>query len=78
MMLNRLAASEVRAEMARQGIKPRDLVSQVPFSQASLSRKLNGQREFTVEELGYTAHALGLSGSELLARAEAAALKETR
>lgn len=66
-------AGEIRAEMARQGIKQSRLVDITGSSPANISRKLRGTSVFTTVELALIASALGTTGSDLLARAEATA-----
>ena len=63
-------AGEVRAEMARQQKRAKDLAAAIDMAPASLSRKLNGASGFTVDELLRVANALGVSASRLLAPIE--------
>lgn len=62
--------SEMRAEMARQGISHTWLASTIGISRVSLTRKLNGNRPLFLPEAVAIADALGTPLSEFLRRAE--------
>lgn len=59
-------AAEVRAELARAGIRQADLADLAEISPQALSRKLHGKTPITVEELLRIAAALNLNPSDLL------------
>lgn len=71
-------AAEMRAEAARNKIPITQLATHIGQSRDITSKKLNGTREMTARDVLKISHALGLSATELVARAEAAALKETQ
>jgi DNA-binding XRE family transcriptional regulator len=52
-------AGEVRAEMARQGVTQAQLAAAINLSQSTLSRRLNGDRSFTLTDLLAIATFLG-------------------
>jgi hypothetical protein len=63
-------ADEVRAEMARSRVTGTTLAQSVGMSNATLSRRLSGAIPFNLDELSAVATRLGLTVTELLARAE--------
>lgn len=63
-------AGEVRAEVARQQIQKSAIAARLGIVPSTLSRKLSGDQPLHTEELEIVATILGLSASELLARAE--------
>lgn len=63
-------ASEVRAEMARQGITMANMAVATDISRASLSRKLNGTGDFTLAEMIRVSDFLNMTLSDLVRRAE--------
>lgn len=65
-------ASEMRAEMARQGIGPTQLANKLNIRRATLSNKLNGHSTFNPDEISTIAQKLGITASELTSRAEQA------
>lgn len=70
--ITRALALEVRKEMDRQHLTGVELASRSHLDRASLSRWIRGRRAMTAEVLGRVAAGLGLTASELLARAESA------
>lgn len=44
--------ASVRAEIARLGFKKKDLAEELGISFSSLSQKLNGKNQFSINELG--------------------------
>lgn len=68
--LNRNLAAELRAETARQKLKYAELASKTQISNASIVRKLAGERELTITDLGKISSALHFEPSVLLRRAE--------
>ena len=69
--LSRCIASEIRAEMARQGVRASDLAPQVGLSLPTLYGRLNGKIDLRLGEVDRIAAALGLSLSDLLDRSAA-------
>ncbi len=65
-------AGEIRREMECQGLTGVALASRSRLDRASLSRWTRGLRAMSTETLSQIAAGLGLTASELLARAEAA------
>jgi transcriptional regulator with XRE-family HTH domain len=63
-------AAVVRAEMDTQHRSGRDLAGQLGVTVATLSTRLSGDKAFDLTELDQVAAWLGLSASELLARAD--------
>lgn len=59
-------ADNVRAEMARRKFSQTDLAAALGKSQASISRRLAGDQDFTVRELTAIAAWLGVSVASLL------------
>lgn len=68
-----LVASEIRACMARAGVTQGELAEAIGLSRQSLASRLHGKTAFDVVDLCRVAAHFGLSVSELLGRAEAAA-----
>jgi transcriptional regulator with XRE-family HTH domain len=66
-------AAEVRAEMARQKRSGAELGRQLGLSYTTVSKRINGEVPFDIEELEATAAWLGATPVDLLTRAEAAA-----
>lgn len=64
-------AAEVRAVLAREGITRAAVATATELPKTSLARRLAGVRPFTVAELDAIGRLVGVTGSELLARAEA-------
>lgn len=62
-------AAEVRAEMARKRVTGTTLAEATGMSQPTLSRRLSGAIAFDIDELHEVAGVLGLTVTELLARA---------
>lgn len=44
--------ASIRAEIARLGFKKKDLAEELGISFSSLSQKLNGKNQFSINELG--------------------------
>lgn len=65
-------AENIRAEMARQKVPQITLAAHLGISQAAVSRRLNGQTPFVVDELVAVAFLLGVSASYLLGEEVAA------
>jgi len=59
-------SAEVRVEMARQHINAKTLAARTGISQATLSRSLNSDREFTIGELEAIAVVLDVEPSAFL------------
>jgi len=59
-------AANVRAEMARRQVRQVTLAQRLGLSQAAISRRINGETEFSVAELLAVADLLGVSASALL------------
>lgn len=57
---------EIRAHLGRQGYSQRWLSEQIGINQGALSRRLRGERSFTVDELQRVAAALGVTAASLL------------
>lgn len=64
-------AAELRAEMARQGYKRRDLATLFGVSGVTASKMLNGSRGLSLDELDQIARWLGVETSTLVVRVEA-------
>lgn len=60
------AAANIRAEMARRRITGRALADQLGRSQMWLSRRLNGDTAFGLDELEAVAAAIGVPVAQLL------------
>lgn len=65
-------SAEVRAQAARLKVSVRSLSKKTGIAATTLTNKANAASAFSVGEAGAVADALGLSASELVARAEAA------
>lgn len=65
-------AANVRAEMARKQVRQVRLAERLGISQAAVSRRLNGTKDFTVGELHTVADLLGVPVADLLGEAVAA------
>lgn len=65
-------AAEIRAELARQGHRARDLSRSSGIPESSLSGKLKGERGMSAYDLSLIAQFLGVSMQELSHRAEEA------
>ena len=63
---NAQVGSEVRAWMARRGVRQRHLAEVLEIPQSSVSIRLNGRHPFTLEELAIIATAFDISIAELL------------
>ena len=62
-------ADNVRAEMARRGVRQTTLAACLGLSQAAVSRRVTGGTEFSVAELLTVAGLLGVSPASLLGEA---------
>ena len=69
--LSVLVATEVRAEMARQGRKRSEFARVIGVSAVTASRALWGHRALGLGELEHVAQWLGVEAGSLIARAEA-------
>lgn len=69
--LRSLTAGEVRAEMARQRKSGIELASLLNLSQQSVSRRLNAETDFSLDELAVVADWLGVPVLSLIGRASA-------
>lgn len=69
--LPEFVASEVRAEMARQGMTHRTLAEHLGIDQAAVTRRLNGQVVIDVGELERIAGALDVPVTNFLPRTSA-------
>lgn len=65
-------ASEVRAEMGRQRKTQADLAAVLKIYPATAARRLDGSVPFDVVQLATVARWLGVTASEIMARAERA------
>jgi transcriptional regulator with XRE-family HTH domain len=61
-------AANVRAEIARRGLRHADLAAALGISAPAMSRRLNGEMTFDVDELQTVADFLGVDFTELMAR----------
>jgi transcriptional regulator with XRE-family HTH domain len=68
--LSATVASEVRAEMARQGVSHRALAEHLGLPQTSVTKRLNGKIEFDISELERTAQFLGVPVTNFLTSPE--------
>jgi len=68
-MKSEALAAEIRAEVARQRRTTTDLATEIGMSGAALGRRLRGEHPFDVTELEQIARALGISVTDLWARA---------
>lgn len=66
-------AAEIRAEMGRQRYGVMKLATTTGIPRSRLHRKLSGRSPLDTDEVGIIATALGLSMTDLIARAERAA-----
>lgn len=66
-------AEEIRAHMARRRLSQVYTAAQLGISTSSMSRRLQGESEFTVSELYRLAEIFGIPASKLLKDAEAGA-----
>lgn len=60
-------AAEVRAEMARQGVRQWQLAAHLNLPQTAISRRLKGDITFDLGELEKVADFLGVPAAQLLA-----------
>lgn len=63
-------ASEVRAEMARKQISRAEVAKTANISLPTLTRRLNGDRPFYVDELDAISRLLHINLSDLITRSE--------
>lgn len=70
-------SGEIRAVLARRKLSISHLAEQLGTSRDRLSNRVNGRTPLTIGELGEIGHALGMSVTELLARAETEYRSET-
>ena len=66
MHTNQAVAAEVRAAIARAGLRQADLADAIGISRGSLSSRLSGERAFRIDELVAIARVLGVQPSVLL------------
>jgi transcriptional regulator with XRE-family HTH domain len=66
-------AGEIRAAMARKRLTPADLADAIGVHRVTASSIYNGRTSIDIERLDAIAEWLGISASDLLAAAEAAA-----
>jgi len=66
-------AANVRAELARKGIRASGLVSVLGISRTSIARRVSGQKPFDVAELIAIASLLDMPVTELLSESVSAA-----
>ncbi len=59
-------AANVRAEIARQGLRQPTVASACDLSQTGLSKRLNGHVQWSINELAAVADALGVPVSVLI------------
>lgn len=64
--LPQIVASNIRAEMARRGVRQSDLAVALEMSQGSLSKRLAGKARFDLAELQTAADFLGVTVASLL------------
>ncbi|WP_368632160.1 helix-turn-helix domain-containing protein [Micrococcus endophyticus] len=64
--LNSVVAAEVRAWLARSGLKQADLANALGVSQSGVSHRLRGRVAFTIAELAVVADVFNISLGELL------------
>lgn len=62
-------AAEVRAALARSQIRQGEVAEALSLSRASVSRRLKGERPFTVPELLVVADLVGVNASEFFSAA---------
>lgn len=70
MSLEVALSSEIRAEMAAQGIKQGELAKRAEISREALSRYLRGERVLPVDVYLRISFTLGLAPDELMTRAQ--------
>ncbi|ETJ06959.1 MAG: hypothetical protein Q605_AUC00176G0002 [Actinomyces urogenitalis DORA_12] len=70
--LDEAVSSESRGALAKARAQIVNIAGETGISRNSLSRKINGISAFTVGELGAFARSIGLTATELVARAEQA------
>lgn len=58
--LNESVAAEIRSELGRQGMRQGELAVQLGWSATYLSRRLNGQVDFSTTDIGQISEALGV------------------
>lgn len=68
--LHERVAATVRAEMARYGVRQREIAVALGLTQQSVSGKLRGSTPFAVDELAVVAPMVGMTVSELIAQGE--------
>lgn len=71
--LSARVAAEVRAEQARQRLSGRDLARRVELPTSTVARWLRAETPMDLDDVQLLAHALGVSVTTLLTRAEQAA-----
>lgn len=59
-------AGNIRAEIARQGMRQEDLAAKLGISRSTLNQRLQGRSQFTVGDLGEVAQILGVTPAALL------------
>jgi transcriptional regulator with XRE-family HTH domain len=64
--LSATVASEVRAEMARQGVTHRAIAEYLGMPQPSFTKRLNGKIQFDLAELEKVAEYLGVTVTDLM------------
>ena len=57
--------NELKAAIMRKGLTIKSLAAQMGISTGTLSRKINGKREFRASEMLILAEVLGLTGEEI-------------
>lgn len=65
-----VVAAEVRASMARQNVRPFEIVEKLDMRQPTFSRKYNGEVPFTLPELIRISRALDVPLAEIVAPAD--------
>jgi len=68
MDVRQAVAGEVRAEAARRRVSQRAIAVALGVSQTAVSRRLNGEIPFDVDELGKVAELLGVPPAQFLER----------
>jgi transcriptional regulator with XRE-family HTH domain len=64
--LNQIAAGEIRAEMARQGLTQRELAARLGWNRMSLSRRLSGGMPLSLDDIEGIAAELGVSVTQFI------------
>jgi transcriptional regulator with XRE-family HTH domain len=64
--LSRQVSTEIRAWMARRGLTQQDVALALGISRQAVSARLNGQTQWTLDDLAAVAEALGVSVTTLL------------